>query len=447
MDTWDAIVVGGGFAGVMAARELSEAGLTVLLLEGRDRLGGRTACREFTGTTARIELGGTYLDDTQTHIQRETQRYGLELTYPPQAERTIWNLDGRQWEASFPLPWEEGVTAEQALSQLRAAAARIELDRPHTHQDINDLDVSVGELIDRLGVGPVTRDLLLSWASLYTGVSEHEASALYHLHSIATLGGSPVALAPSLVITEGTSGLIGSIAGDFRGEIRLSTTVRSITHTDTGVTVETTTGDVLQARRAVVALPVNVLSDLTFEPQLDAGKQELAQEGHAGRGFKFFALVENVPDNIQAVGWGQEGEVVWLSTAQRIGDRNLLVGFSNPAENFSPFDLQDVQKAVASYLPEARVVAVDGHDWNADQFSRGTWMVPKPGQMTALSTAHNLDEGRLHFAGADFSLRWFSWIEGALETGHQAAHRLIEALHAEQTIPVLAGQSATPRTI
>lgn len=432
MTNWDAIVVGGGFAGVMAARELSEAGWTVLLLEGRDRLGGRTACRALAGTDARIELGGTYLDEAQEHVHREAERYGLELRWPPEPERFIWHLDGRRWEGGFPVPWEEAVEAEQALAGVRAAAGRFTIAQPHFEQGIEDLDVSVDEFVDRFGVGPVTREFLLAWAALYTCTDEHQASVLYHLHAIAALGGSPAALAPALCLASGTSSLIEAIAGDITGEIKLSTRVCSVAQDDEGVTVATESGEEFRADRAVIALPVNVLGDVAFDPPLNDGKQELARKGHAGRGFKFFALVDNVPEAVQAVGWGVEGGVTWLSTDRWVGGRNLLVGFATPADDFSPFDRGDVQKAVEAYLPGAHVVAVDGFDWNTDPFSKGTWMVPHAGQMTSLPGPHNDDEGRLHFAGADFSLRWFSWIEGALETGHDAAHRLIAATKREE---------------
>ncbi|MEV5012833.1 NAD(P)/FAD-dependent oxidoreductase [Streptomyces sp. NPDC055692] len=425
MTDWDAIVIGGGFAGTMAAREISAAGLSVLLVEGRERLGGRTDYRKFADTDSMIEMGGTYLDDSQPHIKRETARYGIDLVYPPEPERYIWNLAGTRSEEAFPVPWEEAVPAEEGLAAIRAAAARLQLEKPHCHQDIDDLDVSIEEFIDRLSVGPVTRDLLHTWASLYTGTESDRASALFHLHSIAALGGSPVALAPSLVMHSGTKSLINGIAGDIHGEVRLSTHVSSITQDAEGVTVTTSTGEELRAKRAVVALPVNTLADVTFDPPLSQAKQELARDRHAGNGYKFFALVDNVPQAVQAFGWGAPGGVTFLATDKWIGEHNLLVGFAHASDGFSPLKIDDMQRAVEEYLPEARVLAVDGFDWNQDPYARGTWMVPHPGQLTALTGAHHSDEGHLYFAGADFSLRWMTWIEGALETGHEAAQRLV----------------------
>ena len=73
----DAIVVGGGFAGATAARELSRAGCRVVLLEARDRLGGRTWTSSFAGQP--VEMGGTWVHWHQPHVWAELTRYGLEL--------------------------------------------------------------------------------------------------------------------------------------------------------------------------------------------------------------------------------------------------------------------------------------------------------------------------------------------------------------------------------
>jgi monoamine oxidase len=80
-DEHDVIVVGGGFAGLTAARELRAAGRRVLLLEGRDRLGGRTHTSDFAG--AEVELGGAYVHWFQPHVFAELTRYGIAFTRRP----------------------------------------------------------------------------------------------------------------------------------------------------------------------------------------------------------------------------------------------------------------------------------------------------------------------------------------------------------------------------
>ncbi len=85
----DVVVIGAGFAGVTAARDLSLAGRSVVLLEARDRVGGRTYTGEAFGR--RVEFGGTYVHWTQPHVWRELQRHGIPLACRSTAARcTGW---------------------------------------------------------------------------------------------------------------------------------------------------------------------------------------------------------------------------------------------------------------------------------------------------------------------------------------------------------------------
>ena len=89
----DVVVIGGGFAGITAARDLKKRGLNVLLLEARDRLGGRTWHQEINGFP--VELGGTWIHWTQPFVWAEKERYGLEIQETPgcAAERIAIKID------------------------------------------------------------------------------------------------------------------------------------------------------------------------------------------------------------------------------------------------------------------------------------------------------------------------------------------------------------------
>ena len=91
----DIVVIGGGFAGITAARDLKHRGLNVLLLEARDRLGGRTWFKEVNGF--HVELGGTWIHWTQPFVWAEKERYGLEVQETPGcvAERIAIKVDGQ----------------------------------------------------------------------------------------------------------------------------------------------------------------------------------------------------------------------------------------------------------------------------------------------------------------------------------------------------------------
>ena len=79
--TPDVVIIGGGFAGVTAARELTMRGRTAVLVEARDRLGGRTHTAPHDGHD--MELGGTWVHPVQPNVWAEITRYGLELEELP----------------------------------------------------------------------------------------------------------------------------------------------------------------------------------------------------------------------------------------------------------------------------------------------------------------------------------------------------------------------------
>ena len=85
---YDVIVIGAGFAGLTAARELSRAGRRVLVLEARDRIGGRTWLDERMGMD--LELGGTWVHWTQPHVWAELARYGIGLAPSPEPQNASW---------------------------------------------------------------------------------------------------------------------------------------------------------------------------------------------------------------------------------------------------------------------------------------------------------------------------------------------------------------------
>jgi monoamine oxidase len=87
-DAYDVIVVGGGFAGLTAAREAALHRRSVLLLEARDRLGGRTWNAAWAGTP--IEYGGAWVHWHQPHTWSEITRAGLSVELSPDPDIAAW---------------------------------------------------------------------------------------------------------------------------------------------------------------------------------------------------------------------------------------------------------------------------------------------------------------------------------------------------------------------
>jgi monoamine oxidase len=431
---YDAIVIGAGFAGSLAARDISLTGARVLHLEARDRIGGRTWYKQFADTGQKVEFGGTWVcPDYQPFVKAVIDRYGLELVESPTPHSFGYVLNSEMSTAPFPIPMSEWSDFERALTYIDTNAARIRFgEEPLGQEGLEDLDVSFEEFFDRRPWPPYTREFILAWASFYFGAKPSNVSALHILSWVTGFDNSAVGwfTGVSQKYAHGTKQAIEAIVGESTAELRLETVVESIDYDDDQVSVRTRGGDTFTARAAVVATPVNTWADIGFEPKLEGAYAHMANEKQAGESTKIWALVANQAAAFYGV--GSSTKIKWLATEYQLPEGNLMCGFGCEEAALDVEDPQAVAEAVRELLPSAEVVATDAHAWNRDEFSRGTWMAYRPGQVIAYSQALQRPVGRLTFAGSDLASGWAGWMDGALESGDRAAKYVLGLLKSEK---------------
>jgi monoamine oxidase len=108
-----------------------------------------------------------------------------------------------------------------------------------------------------------------------------------------------------------------------------------------------------------------------------------------------------------------------------------MAGYGSDATALDIGDRGAVQRAVRSFLPDAEVLAICGHDWRRDPYSLETWAVFRPGQITRDEQHLRASEGRIFFAGAHTALRWTGFIDGAIESGIRAAQETLALLRVD----------------
>jgi monoamine oxidase len=425
----DVVVVGAGFAGVTAARELATGGRSVVVVEARDRIGGRTWYKRSALGSWDLEMGGNFIDPSQQLVGREVSRYGIEVTRPePLSLPSAWLVGGRLVQGGSPIPIEELSDLERLLQTLISAAGRIDPDRLLTEQDLGELDIGFDQLLDRLRLGPAVRELASVLLSSEAGMDAADSSALHWLRLSAAAGGVLRLLGvDNQSFRGGSVSLLEAMLAEANVELRLSYPVRRIEQTAGRVTV-LTDAERLEARTVVVTIPPGVLAHVDFEPALGDAKLHAVGESHAGTGVKVWATVQGVPADWSALGRGPGLDIAWTLGAEEAG--SLVVGFGPDARALDPNDRPAVQRAISAYLPNAEVTACTGHDWTTDRYALGTWPSFRPGQITRDERALSAPQGRIVFAGSETARRWPTYIEGAIESGFRAARETANLLAA-----------------
>ncbi|GAS91591.1 amino acid oxidase [Mycolicibacterium brisbanense] len=427
---YDALVIGAGFAGLTAARDLAQDGKRVLIVEARDRIGGRAWYRPFADTGFCIELGGNWVDpEGNSALMAEVKRYGVPLAQSPHPEHHVSLLDGVRSHAACPISSDDELALAEVVREVTAQVRRIDSALPLDQQDVADLDVPLDTYLDGFGLSATLRELMGAWIRENTGCHESQISALHLMSWIPNLGNDVLALGhtPTHRFAAGTIDLLQRILDDSGAQLRLSTPVVTVTQSAEHVEARTQGGEVLRARAAVIALPLNCLPDITFTPPLSPEKTAGAAIGQTGAAKKLWALVTGLPPKLLGVGAHDEPIDVFFTDfpAEKTGlGGDLVVGFSTQERPLDILDRHDMEAAFRRYVPEAGVVKVDGHDWLADPYAKGTWCAAPAGLLSKYASALEATEGRLVFAGSDIAHAFRGWMEGAVATGATAATRL-----------------------
>src|SRR5919198_1389727 len=291
---YDVVVIGGGFAGVTAARDLRWRGYRVLILEARDRLGGRTWTSGFAGQP--VEMGGAWVHWCQPHVWAEITRYGLQITESPRAEeQRAWIADGTLYHAP----------AETFYPMLNEAIRRFchdahtVFERPHdplfNQEAVAAIDgQSVRDRLDTLDLPRETSALLNGlWASACSApIAEAGLSVPLRWFALAGWDGLRMLDADSRYkLVDGTRCLIDAMVADGQPDILLAAPVARVEQDGAGASVITRDGRTFAARAVVVTAPLNTLRALEFRPALSSGKQAAVAEGQASRGVKVWIRV------------------------------------------------------------------------------------------------------------------------------------------------------------
>jgi len=425
----DVVVVGGGFAGVTAARETALRGARTLLLEARDRLGGRTWTAPWEGRD--IELGGGWVHWHQPHTWSEIVRAGLAVEIGEETEVAAWYVGEERRAGTIA---ERDAIAERGWN---AFVAGVEETLPLPHDPLARIDrlarldgMSIADRIAELDLTEEEHDVLTAeLESLASGpLTESGAVSVLRWHA---LSGYSLALPQytggRVTLVDGTGALLRAIAGGARFETRLEAPVAALTQSETAVEVRLRDGEVIAARAAIVALPLNALPAVAFDPPLPAGKRAAIAAGQASTGIKVFIRARGPAVQQNAIRPGHP--FGYLATEYLLPDgEQVMIGFGTDGNACDTSDVGSVQRQLDDIIPGYEVVAATANDWLGQEFSRGTWAIHRPGWYTTHHANARRPEGRIVFAGSDIANGWSGFIDGAIESGFRGAALALDAM-------------------
>lgn len=460
---YDVVVIGAGATGLTAALRLHEEGRSVLVLEARDRVGGRLETRVVDGQM--LELGGQWVSPDQTALLETLDELGL-ATYSRyrDGESVYIGADGRALRFTgdiFPGTETTEAEIERLIGLLDRLVSETDPAAPWAHPLAHDYDrISFSAWLEQQTEDAEARaNIALFVADAMLTKPAHSFSLLQALLMAASAGGFSHLVDADFILDKRVLGGLQQVPerlAERLGAERvvLDAPVRSVHWDADGVEVRTDDATV-RARHAVVAVPPNLVGRIAFDPPLPRLRQQSLQhqslglvikvhatyatpfwraDGLSGTAFSPHALVHEAYDNSNA---GEE--------------RGTLVGFVSDEKADRLLRLPEAERkaaildSLAAYYGPAALdpVVYYESDWAAEEWTQGAYAASFDlGGLTRYGALQLEPEGPLRFGSSDLAAEGYQHVDGAIRVGRRLAQEIIDedgatapAHHREGALP------------
>jgi monoamine oxidase len=445
----EVLVVGAGLAGLTAARELVAAGRSVLVLEARDRVGGRVVSRDIGGGKI-VEMGGQFAGPTQDRLLALASELGV-ATFPTyDTGQKVLHFNGKRGTYAGAIPRINPLVIAdigRAQARLESLARKVPTDAPWTAARAEEWDgQTFATWIRRNTVSRGARTLLALAAEAVFAAEPGDLSllhVLFYSHSggsfqnlIATTGGAQQDrfAGGSALIAERLAGRLGA------AKVQLGAPVSKISVTDGKVTATTTAGQ-FEGKRIIVTAPPLLAGRIEYEPALPPWREQLTQRTPMGSVIKCqviydepFWRAEGLSG--QATGDGEGSRVVFDSSPPD-GSPGVLLAFVEGDEarrlgrDSAPARRAAVLGSLIRYFGPKAASPADylELDWQQERWSGGCYgTLFGPNVWTRYGHALTTPAGPIHWAGTETSPLWCGYMDGAVRSGEKAAATVLAEL-------------------
>lgn len=426
------------------------AGRSVVVLEARDRIGGRMV-RQQIGPDAWVDLGGQWVGPTQDRIIALADELGVKRFpwFQDGVTRFVYENISARFDGAFvpftgeppPVPAAEVADAEHAWAAIEALAPTVPPDAPWQAPDAEHLDQeTLASWLERTTHTAFARFAITNWARI-GGSGAFEPDQLSLLHAAFTQAVSPQREGPETELFFGAAGQSPDLlAQHLENRIVLNAPVWRIEQDGTGVALHDPERR-YQARHAIVAIPPTLTSGIIFDPPLPTQRLQLVQRMPMGSLLKEHAIYPTAF-------WREEGlsgiAITDLPTTPFTADSSppsgkpgILTTFlaGNPADILLKVSARERRAAVlADYVTcfgerAGKPTDFIETNWPAEAWTRGafTAYLP-PGAWPAYGEALRAPVGRVHWAGTETATRWTGYFDGGVRSGEDAAAAVLAEL-------------------
>jgi monoamine oxidase len=445
----DLVVIGAGLAGLSAARAATAAGASVVVVEARERVGGRVLNEDIGGGNV-VEVGAQWIGPTQDRLAALARELGVD-TFPTYgAGENVIEYAGRLRRYTGTIPRINPLVlldVERAQRRLNRLARRVPLEAPWEAPNAAALDgqtvatwmrrnlaTKPGRMLLELGIEAV-------WAAQPEDMSL--LHALFYIHSAGSL--------EMLFDTEGGAQQDRFVGGSQRiailmaqalgsERLLLGAPVRKIRHGEQLAVVEAD-GATVRAREAIVAVAPTLAGRIAYDPPLPGYRDQLTQRMPLGTVAKCMAIYDEPfwrEEGLSGQGTSEAGPVrLTYDNSPPDGSPGVLLGFLEGRHARELGRLRAPERRVAvldcfARLFGPRAGRPDGYVerlWAEEEWSRGCYGCHMPtGAWTAYGPALRPSIGPLHWAGAEYASVWNGYMDGAVRSGEAAAHAALQQL-------------------
>ncbi|UTA67611.1 flavin monoamine oxidase family protein [Emticicia sp. 21SJ11W-3] len=445
MQTYDAIVVGAGYAGLTATRELLRAGKKVILLEARDRVGGRVHTQYFEDGSY-VDLGAAWVGPTQDKIYALAKEFGVQ-TFPTfdEGKSTLYFNNKLKYYKGIipPLPIGALLSLDMAIKRMNKLSKTVDLQNPWNTPNAAYYDsLTLAAWMDKQMSFKTAKVMFKLAAEAIWAADPNEISMLHALFY--TRSGGDLDMLMNVKNGAQEERLVGGaaqpalrLADTFKEHIRLNSIVRSISQDGTLVTVKGD-GFELTASKVIVALPPMLAGRIQYAPLMPANREQLTQRMPMGNVWKTYAIYDKPfwrEDGLNGLAATNDGYVtVTFDNSPKDASKGIMMGFvlGNQAKAFARLTPEERKASVLNtfarfYGQKARQpVQYLDHSWAEEEFTRGCYAGLMPtGAWTSVGKALREPVGHIHWAGTETADVWNGYIDGAIRSGERVAREIL----------------------